>query len=559
MNKKTIDQSTVKTALKNKYDVENYNVDQLFAYKFESIGNSREDYIRLWEKLDDFELSIAYEYSGTEVYNLSSVDYSESFKTDIKKQLPIQTVLPPVFTSRIGNDEILFIYTGYIPLFVDTSEIDSDDYLPLSFESEGQVKSFDITWPATKNSGGGGAMRADDNGEVDYLWSTLFNKNIGMAIGLDESKYQFNVPEAFNPTNYPKPRFAKTPIGTIFDEQQQDSTYTKGNQGYNFDSNYLLSYFKKFKKYEEKDRKNKPSDPRHPKVPGIFSVGYFSKPTSPYGTEYLRKKQKRLDLLHKGGKRKDAKSTIRDFFKNTYFADDYGNNDYSASKFLTNLISSGYVSWPDVNNSDQLRTDQEWCHLYGHGDGGTEKFENFVSGSKHCNTEQLAIETGQRIGRKQGLEARITAYLVPNTGTMKKIDADKVKDLRSPKDLSKLFNDDGSPNKSIVEIYESIQNLSLSQERKKEILDHLIPFPVAKTMRYKIYHKLPNGRYQKLFDHQYDAQSESFNYHEFKILQYAVRRAISKALDNTDFDEFIQSKQPNINSSPPKTGKKRRR
>jgi len=75
-----------------------------------------------------------------------------------------------------------------------------------------------------------------------------------------------------------------------------------------------------------------------------------------------------------------------------------------------------------------LRTEQEWCHLVGHGDGGDEVFENFISGSKHCNTEQLAIETGQRTARRTYgqagdavvdpilLAVKVTAYLFPNYG-----------------------------------------------------------------------------------------------------------------------------------------------
>ncbi|OJW69139.1 MAG: hypothetical protein BGO68_03510 [Candidatus Amoebophilus sp. 36-38] len=80
----------------------------------------------------------------------------------------------------------------------------------------------------------------------------------------------------------------------------------------------------------------------------------------------------------------------------------------------------------DTSNisSNSVRTDQEWCHLLGHGDGGTEELGNFVSGSKHCNTEQLAIETGQRRithkkelfdeKTKKKITARISAYLMPN-------------------------------------------------------------------------------------------------------------------------------------------------
>ncbi|MBI5164955.1 MAG: hypothetical protein HY985_13770 [Magnetospirillum sp.] len=67
-------------------------------------------------------------------------------------------------------------------------------------------------------------------------------------------------------------------------------------------------------------------------------------------------------------------------------------------------------------------TDQEWCHLIGHGDGGTETPENFVAGSKHCNTEQLAIECALRFDTElhNKLKARVTAYVPPETMTRTK-------------------------------------------------------------------------------------------------------------------------------------------
>lgn len=85
---------------------------------------------------------------------------------------------------------------------------------------------------------------------------------------------------------------------------------------------------------------------------------------------------------------------------------------------------SGNGSTLDISGIDinSVRTDQEWCHLLGHGDGGIEELGNFVSGSKHCNTEQLAIEIGQRKithskSYNKEIKARITAYLMPNEGT----------------------------------------------------------------------------------------------------------------------------------------------
>jgi hypothetical protein len=63
-----------------------------------------------------------------------------------------------------------------------------------------------------------------------------------------------------------------------------------------------------------------------------------------------------------------------------------------------------------------LPINQEWCHLRGHSDGGDEYPGNFVSGSFHCNTEQLAIESGQRYVTHQmpenSFKLHTTAYLL---------------------------------------------------------------------------------------------------------------------------------------------------
>ena len=69
-----------------------------------------------------------------------------------------------------------------------------------------------------------------------------------------------------------------------------------------------------------------------------------------------------------------------------------------------------------VASCNYMPVNQEWCHLRGHGDGGDEYPGNFVSGSHHCNTEQLAVETGQRLVTQQEQERsyllHTTAYLL---------------------------------------------------------------------------------------------------------------------------------------------------
>ncbi|WP_347557370.1 hypothetical protein [Robbsia sp. KACC 23696] len=67
---------------------------------------------------------------------------------------------------------------------------------------------------------------------------------------------------------------------------------------------------------------------------------------------------------------------------------------------------------------EQLDTDQEWCHLLGHGDGGEDASYNLVAASKHCNTQQLAIETAIRRFEDihKHLHVHASAYLMGNAG-----------------------------------------------------------------------------------------------------------------------------------------------
>jgi hypothetical protein len=211
-----------------------------------------------------------------------------------------------------------------------------------------------------------------------------------------------------------------------------------------------------------------------------------------------------------------------------------------------------------------LRTDQEWCHLLGHGDKGEEKPENFVAGSKHCNTEQLAIEEGHRITRGT-LEVRITAYLLPQASYWLKSPFEEKTAQPWIDYLKKGMNDfavakallNTGPNKEptvlksfeLANYFDPARYKALSAAvqatateglskttgwEKLRALQNLLEavdadiyvhFPVAAFIRYKIY--LQDGT--KLFDHVFDAQKESFDYNEFQIVRTTVRRVVSVA------------------------------
>lgn len=52
-----------------------------------------------------------------------------------------------------------------------------------------------------------------------------------------------------------------------------------------------------------------------------------------------------------------------------------------------------------------------WCHLLGHGAGGSDDPDNIVAGSTHCNSEQLEIESVLYQFRSRGVTAHVAADL----------------------------------------------------------------------------------------------------------------------------------------------------
>jgi hypothetical protein len=146
------------------------------------------------------------------------------------------------------------------------------------------------------------------------------------------------------------------------------------------------------------------------------------------------------------------------------------------------------------------RTDQEWCHLQGHGDGGANHATNLVAGSEHCNTEQLAMEVAQR-KRKTEIGLKVEAYLRPGC-------ADVADWMRY-----KLY-------KFESEAADEKGNNASGKKAKKKAL--------------------------KIFDHIYDAQSEGFDFNQFRILETTVERVVNKELEDT-LDGYTQRRNDELN------------
>lgn len=203
---------------------------------------------------------------------------------------------------------------------------------------------------------------------------------------------------------------------------------------------------------------------------------------------------------------------------------------FSGGKLSGSSVSAGTLAsmalkspdtlkqWRDLKATEAgaLPTDQEWCHLMGHGDGGNERVGNFVSGSKHCNTEQLAIETGQRRVthlNPGGFLLKATAYLIP----------DQSMDCLN-NDLKQCYLVQGDStylhmayvyNKQAKNVSEDQTKSDVADDLKKTVRNA----PVAAFIRYKVSVKDGPGR----FDYAFEGQGEFFDQNQFNILSTSIR------------------------------------
>lgn len=255
---------------------------------------------------------------------------------------------------------------------------------------------------AATSPGGGGGMRSDNPWDAEYHWLAKDDdaRLLGLSLGLDSKRRIEGSPDDKKYLEAPLPAGteSKTAIPNGMDSE--------------------IRYWKKFPDVPLNGKKNKPRE---------------SKPLQRAETKIVRQDVKKLyTKKQKGGwtnGRKDARpikgavddrdsagAVMREALKNlgvfpeatlsgaTAFAEMAVSNgetakewfDFSArvAPFNKSGATGEALKVETEKLQKMLRTEQEWCHLIGHGDGGEEFFENFISGSKHCNTEQLAIEQG---------------------------------------------------------------------------------------------------------------------------------------------------------------------
>jgi hypothetical protein len=245
----------------------------------------------------------------------------------------------------------------------------------------------------------------------------------------------------------------------------------------------------------------------------------------------------------------------------------------------------------------RIRTEQEWCHLFGHGDGGAETPENFVSGSKHCNSEQLALELAQRLYRDKGIRVKVSAYLMPAKASVS-FRGDHVKAAVIAANLPDVtgwsdnvwdekwtgplkvavtqaeqrsidqrgLSDNYEAGKTAA-VYATVLNFFRSELTKTNSGTVTLPdetvldlqdkpkaarltteflwdnFPIAYRMRYRVYFKDTTDSSSpsiKAIDHLYSGQREEMDYNEYRALNWYFRLRIAKAIGDTEVQSVLK-------------------
>ena len=431
-------------------------------------------------------------------------------------------------------------------------------------------------------------MRADPVAELDYRWGflprqqlseTIWSRLVATIIGLDPAK-KINdcVPggaPGFSTTN--------TPFSTriVFQESHPTGTHTI-RVGVR-----LLYYYKNLSKPTDAALKvNRPARARNPNphlryahkgrrlTPAMFLKWKKGDGTQgeSWGTNTTPRQQAGLIMAR----------ALRafEFYEKARENPAIGPSHLPATQFADYVIAHGGVpeTWRNAYGNQPLRADQEWCHLLGHGDGGQAILDNFVSGSEHCNTEQLAIEMGQRRvtqyeaideGVRRNFTWKITAHLVPNSGShiaeYEALVTEYLNGGQLSKDAKQKILESGANGKQLslnllTQLIKDFRtamktpragppDTDLATRNRATMIDLMnflswyqrtcrLIFPLAQCIHYRIFY-----RQRKCFEHYFDAQGESFDVNEAKILDYTVERALYRALQE-DPTVSINREQP---------------
>lgn len=215
------------------------------------------------------------------------------------------------------------------------------------------------------------------------------------------------------------------------------------------------------------------------------------------------------------------KTIVEDYVESSGIRD----SAVSANEFSRNILTNKETieDWQKIKKTGQLifPADQEWCHLQGHRDNGPEIPDNFVSGSKHCNTEQLAIELGHR----PTTHNNNNEFILKSTAYLLKYNADQKRSRPIP-DPSEPYEEHAKRQKT--------NNLRVIPMLNTGFTSEGNGAPIAAFIRYKISEKVSdkaNGK--KRFDYAFEGQSEFFDKNQFYIIQKTVEYIFNP-------DEFIR-------------------
>jgi hypothetical protein len=308
------------------------------------------------------------------------------------------------------------------PAYIEPDLPNADSCLYLATQGNGGALTLTpfIYVAGRPRTGGDGRMRADSEDEGSYNWcyvdKTPRSEQLAAVLGLDPNRLDQKLPipaSLFGLNDLNKPQA-------------------------------LFYYHKTYEKKAPKKRKNqpkatKPVDPRPFDKAKLGAFALYKKRKGDSWSTGNGGAKAAVPLTHPTTKRLSAGSVMSKWFREIGIDRKYAQTLGSATTFANTVVNQtvdavAYNAWKatldgkpvtdwlgntKAGADEKIRTEQEWCHLLGHGDGGTEEPFNFVSGSRHCNTEQLAIEIGHRTARrryKEKLVAKITAYLLPNDG-----------------------------------------------------------------------------------------------------------------------------------------------
>ncbi len=252
------------------------------------------------------------------------------------------------------------------------------------------------------------------------------------------------------------------------------------------------------------------------------NIAFFKLYTAANAPAGIKLKNKGANLYRAGGKRLAAGSVMAALRNDM-------NTPPAVPGTNSSLPATAMSSWELDNSADaraawqnliysarnDLPVDQEWCHLLGHGDGGDERLGNFASGSFHCNTEQLAMESKNRraitrSAAKGTYTLRSTAYLFSDGKVL-------------------LKNNYLSSDKTYARMTSLYSALRKPDPAPPPINKPGTVLPFAALFRYKMYADVagaaPGGavtraQFNKLFDHLFEGQSEFMDQYQFNILKY---------------------------------------